>query len=367
MATANLETAARHPRITRVLAVGASTDDTFDHLSARSAGIAERWEKPVEVVVQDRIGSRRHGKGDGMNTGLRRFLDTDEQRLHFYDADITNFDATWIEGAERAADRGFGLVRHYFPRSSTDAMITWMITRPGFALTHPESLLWRIRQPLGGELLLSRPMVESLVGDPAVAACSDWGIDTVITFVTASTGEGIYEHFVSGGKQHALYGSLSDIRDMVIECFEAVWSLAERPSPPQGEHVIEPDAPATEAVATKVGYDVETTIHLLAAPWSTDEVNAAALLPDNIAEPILANIARPTFAFMDAERWGDTLVALLAHYRSEPGWRALVFRLWVARVLAYTTTDALGGHARAMSALEKTISGYASAGKASRG
>ncbi|HJR92387.1 MAG TPA: hypothetical protein VJ938_08100, partial [Acidimicrobiia bacterium] len=76
-------------------------------------------------------------------------------------------------------------------------------------------------------------------------------------------------------------------------------------------------------------------------------------------EALLANLARPTFAFMDGGTWRETLVALLQSYRPEPGWRGVLFRLWVARVLAYTTTDALGGHARAMEALEETVVGYA--------
>lgn len=359
VAAANLATAANHPRVRRVMAVGAAEDATFTALEVVADRIAGATGKRVEVRVQSRIGDRRAGKGDGMNTGLRQFLETGEERLHFYDADITNFDSTWIDGAEEAADRGFPIVRHYFPRASTDAMITWMVTRPGFALTHPGSRLWQIRQPLGGELAISREVAGMLASDPLVASRSDWGIDTVITYATANTGLPIYEHYVAGGKQHALYGSLDDIRDMVIECFEAMAEVGRRPSPPDFEHVVEPRSEVTEAVATKVGYDVESTLRLLTDVWSPDEVAAAAELPDQIGEALLANLARPTFAFMDGGTWRETLVALLQSYRPEPGWRGVLFRLWVARVLAYTTTDALGGHARAMEALEETVVGYA--------
>jgi len=362
VAAANLATAAGHRSVTRVLAVGATADTTFESLTAASVRMTQDLETPVEVVVQDRIGDRRAGKGDGMNTGLRRFLETDEDRLHFYDADITNFDASWIDGAEHAADGGYPVVRHYFPRASTDAMITWMITRPGFALTHPDSLLWKIRQPLGGELLITRRVAEGLADDPLVTARSDWGIDTVLTYATAASGHPIYEHFVADGKQHALYGSLDEIRQMVVECFEALADLARLPSPAPVEHVVEPETPATEVVATKVGYDVESTLALLTAPWAPDEIAAAAELPDSIGEPLLANLARPTFAFMTAGAWRQTLEALLAGYRPVTGWRGVLFRLWVARVLAYTTTDALGGHARAMRTLEDVVASYAFAG-----
>jgi mannosylglycerate synthase len=362
VAAANLATAAGHRSVTRVLAVGATPDATFESLTTSAVRLTVELETPVEVVVQDRIGDRRPGKGDGMNTGLRRFLETDEDRLHFYDADITNFDASWIDGAEHAADRGYPIVRHYFPRASTDAMITWMITRPGFALTHPDSLLWKIRQPLGGELLIARRVAEGMADDPLVTARSDWGIDTVLTYATAASGHPIYEHYVADGKQHALYGSLDEIRQMVVECFEALADLARLPSPAPGEHIVEPETPATEAVATKVGYDVESTLALLTAPWAPDEVAATAELPDSISESLLANLARPTFAFMTAEAWRQTLESLLAKYRPETGWRGVLFRLWVARVLAYSTTDALGGHTRAMRTLEDMVASYAVAG-----
>lgn len=361
VAIGNLAIAADHARVSRVLAVGAAPDETYAALVDAAATLTRQTRVRVDVVVQERIGDRRAGKGDGMNTALRLFLASDEDRLHFYDADITNFDESWIDGAEQAADQDYPIVRHYFPRASTDAMITWMVTRPGFAITHPDSLLWRIRQPLGGELLITRPVAEILAADPLVAGRSDWGIDTVLTFATAATGSPIYEHFVADGKQHALYGSLEEIRQMVVECFEAIADLATLASPAAGEHMVEPEGPATEAVAHKVGYDVEATIHLLATPWSVGEVTAASELPEHIGEPLLANLVRPSFAFMTADRWHETMTALLERYRPDPGWRGVLFRLWVARVLAYTTTDALSGHARAMQTLEDAVAAYARA------
>ncbi|HEX2152850.1 MAG TPA: hypothetical protein VHL52_02620 [Acidimicrobiia bacterium] len=359
VATANLETAAHHPRVTGVLAVGAEPGRLFELLAGESSRISTSTKVPVEVILQDRIGDRRSGKGDGMNTAMRRFLTGDNERLHFYDADITNFDASWIEGAEKAADDGFPVVRHYFPRASTDAMITWMLTRPLFAIGHSRSQLWQIPQPLGGEVLLSRGVVEKLVDDDFVTSRSDWGIDTVITYATAGTGP-MYEHFVPGGKQHALYGSLEELRAMVYECFEAALAVGEMPPPSPFEHEVEPEAPATPAIAHKVGYDVESTIRLLTEGWTATEAEAARTFPRHIAGPILANQREPTFAFLDGEGWYETLVHLIDAYRPEPAWRSLVFRLWVARVLAYTTTDALAGHSRAMEVLEQTVVDYAS-------
>ncbi len=359
VALGNLATAAAHERVGRVLAVGAAREETFEFLAREAPLLMAATGTPVEVIVQDRLGDRRPGKGDGMNTAMRRFLDTDLERLHFYDTDITNFDSSWIEGAERAADGGYPIVRHYFPRASTDAMITWLITRPLFAIGHPDSILWQIQQPLGGEILLSRPVVERLAADPLVRGRSDWGIDTLITYSTAATGLPIYEHYIRGGKQHALYGSLDELRDMVVECFEAATEVTTLAGLGPVDHVVEPQSPVEEAVAYRVAYDAEATIHLLGAGWTTAEISAASFLPDAIAGPLLGNLIRPTFAFLDAGMWFETLLALRANYRSEPGWRGVLFRLWVGRVLAYTTTDALSGHSRAMEVLDEAVSDYA--------
>lgn len=360
VAVANMATAAAHPRVRRVVTVGAADTPLLERVAEGAAEVARRGHAVVEVVVQERIGDLRPGKGDGMLTGMHLFLDSDEDRLHFYDADITNFDSSWIDGAEEALDAGYPVARHYFPRASTDAMITWLVTRPLFAIGHPHSGLWRIRQPLGGELALTRPVVEGLVASEFVARRSDWGIDTAITYAVAAAGHAVYEHYVADGKQHALYGSLADIEEMVWECFEAAADTTRLPSPAAFEHVLEPDAPAPPAIAHKVGYDVEATIHLLMDGWSADEVAVAESLPSPISGPLLDNRTRPSFAFLDADAWYDVLAEMLARYRPETAWRRVLFRLWAARALAYTTTDALSGHAEAMRRLEATVVGYAS-------
>lgn len=360
VASGNLATAASHPRVEAVMAVGVTENSTFDDLSRVAQDLSDRHQKPVHVRLQQRIGDLRAGKGDGMNTGLAWFLDHSYERLHFYDADITNFDHTWIDGAETAADAGYPFVRHYFPRASTDAMITWMVTRPLFAIAHPGSDLWRIRQPLGGEILLTRWLAEKLASDPLVSSRSDWGIDTVVTYAALSHGAGIFESYVPDGKQHALYGSLADIKTMFHECLQAALDVGSRPPTPSPiDHRADPAGAAPGAVAESVGYDLEASLRLLTDEWTPAEVTAASELPDPIAEPVLANLIRPTFRFCDGGTWFDVLEALRHHYRPEPGWQGLAFRLWVARVIAYTTTDALGGHSHATATLESTLERYA--------
>ncbi len=360
LVTANLGTAASHPRIDEVWAVASEDGAVTRQVEAGALEIASSLSTPVLVIPQERIGKLRPGKGDAMNTAIRRAAGEGRERVHFYDADITNFDATWIEGAEEAADRGFGVVRHRFPRAATDAMITWMITRPGFALLFPGTFLPRLNQPLGGELLLTRVALESVAESELVRSRSDWGIDTVITFATSVLGIGLYEHLVADGKRHTLYGSLDELRPMVVECLDAVFRLAGREGPgPEARHESDPAAPVPADLKRTVAYDLTSTLPLLTAGWTDEEVKLAAELPARAREGIMANIERPEFAFMDAETWLDVLRFLLNGFRlGDPAWESIGFRLWLARVLSYTTNQAQTGYDRAMDYLETTIRDY---------
>ena len=295
-----------------------------------------------------------------MNTALRMAANQGRSRVHFYDADITNFDESWIDGAETAADRGYGVVRHRFPRASTDAMITWMITRPGFAILFPATLLPQIKQPLGGEILLTEDAVASLASSGAVMARSDWGIDTLITYETAVLDIGIYEHHVPDGKRHALYGSLAELKAMVVECLDAVASLSGRPGPgPDAVHHSDPAAPVPTDLKNTVAYDVDPTVKLLTLDWTDEEAGLAATLPEEIALQVLANTTEPTFAFMDADAWFEVLSTMLDRFAlGEQAWESLAFRLWTARVLSYTTNQARAGYDRAIDYLEQTVRDY---------
>lgn len=224
IAVRNFEIAASHPRVSAVVGVGYSRGETWHAIETAAPGIERRSGKKVHLVLQKRFGlNLRGGKGDGMNTALAYFQEHSEYtRLHFYDADIVSFSPEWITKAETQGDLDFDLVRHYFPRSSTDAMITWLVTKVGFALLWPNSVLPHIEQPLGGELMLTRKAVDLLLADQRVRTQSDWGIDTLYTFVTAQAGLRVAEVYIAEGKVHALYGGLRDLRTMLVECFSAI-------------------------------------------------------------------------------------------------------------------------------------------------
>ncbi|NIA24496.1 MAG: hypothetical protein GWP04_02890 [Gammaproteobacteria bacterium] len=352
--TRNVLLAASHPRVAEVTCVGLGRNATFDAIDEMAPAVSRA---DVTVILQRRVGSLRPGKGDAMNTALLAFLEqSDEQRLHFYDADITNFDAGWIEQAEQAADAGFDVVRHSFPRASTDAMITWMITRIGFAVLWPDTELPRIGQPLGGELLLTREAAEGLASDHRVLAQSDWGVDTLYTFAMVQQERRLYETYVASGKQHRLYGGLQELSTMLVECFAAVQALRHESVPVGTPHVMEPTRPATEAIATKIGYDIDATLPLLASGWSQRQDDLLDALPTRVAYGMRAARQYPTVAFMDEDAWYETYLRLLPDFDASDGdWRRLLFKLWVARVLHYTFTEALRGHASASAYLEAMV------------
>jgi len=158
-----------------------------------------------------------------MNAGLDFFVNhTSYDRIYFYDADIVSFSRGRIERRERKAKEGYQVVRFFFPRASTEGMITWNITKCGFAYNWPNTLLPHIEQPLGGELIIKRGIAEKLLKDKRVLNYSDWGIDTAYTLAFYRYQAPLYEVYIKEGKLHKLYGKLTDLYTMLMECFAII-------------------------------------------------------------------------------------------------------------------------------------------------
>lgn len=355
----NIRVAAAHESVTEVLCVGYEEEATFQAIAEAAPGISRAAGTPVTLRLQERIGGRRPGKGDGMNTALRHFLDGDADRLHFYDSDITTFDGSWITKAERGLDLGYDVVRHFFPRAATDAMITWLVTRTGFAILFPRSELPWIEQPLGGELALSRRAAQGLAADARVAQRSDWGIDTMLTFSSVADGMSILEVYIPQGKAHKLYGQLTDLKTMLVECFSAIQDLrGETVEPGIVHHVEYPDVVPT-AIAEKVGYDVEGTMQLLPEAWTERQMELLELFPIPIRDGMVAARRRTTFSFLDEGAWYDAFCVLLDRFEpGDPDWEELLFHLWTVRVLAYTHHSALRGYSYALRYLHGMVFRY---------
>jgi mannosylglycerate synthase len=359
----NMSIAAAHGAVDEVWAVATEEGDTEGVVREGARDMSMASSKPVEVLIQERVGKLRPGKGDAMNTALARAAEDGWDRVHFYDADITNFDASWIDGAESAADRGYGVVRHRFPRAATDAMITWMITRPALARLFPGTFLPRLDQPLGGEVLLTREAVQGLADSPMVRERSDWGIDTVLTYATSVMGIGMYEHHVADGKRHALYGSLAELREMLVECLDAARSLVGLPGPDlDTRHGTDPPSAAPEDLKQIVAYDIDGSIPLLGAAWPDAEAALLTPLPEHVAGPLLSAGPDLVFREMDADLWYEVHGLLIDGFvLGDPVWESLAFRLWLMRVLAYTTSRARLGFDQAMAYLRSTIERYEAA------
>jgi hypothetical protein len=106
-----------------------------------------------------------------------------------------------------------------------------------------------------------------------------------------------------------------------------------------------------------VAYDLERSTALLGNGWSDGEAALATTLPGGAQ--VLRNRHEPWYDFMDATLWGEVLQALLDRFRlGDPAWESLAFRLWLIRVLAYTTNQAREGYDSAMAYLETTIRDY---------
>jgi mannosylglycerate synthase len=352
----NLRAAAAHPSVGLVLAVTGDHDETNHAVEAAVTVIGSA----VRILPQRRLGTLRPGKGDAINTGFQVFLDDGEfDRIHFYDADIKTFDGDWITKAEAALDLGYHAVRHFYPRAATDAMITWMVTRPGFAAWWPQSQLPTIEQPLSGELAFSREAAAIIAADSRVKSQSDWGVDTAITFATIAHGLSIYESYIARGKDHALYSSLTDIKVMMVECLGALQRLRSNSDPalPRVQRTSEPPDSVSPQIAQQIGFDIEATQRLLAENWTSRQ---EALLTAHFPEPI-ATSARlwrdwPDTSWLDEETWLTTLPILLDRFSPDnEDWTELAFRLWVGRVLHYALRFAVRGHAFADAYLHRMV------------
>lgn len=362
----NIDIAANHPKVSLVLLAAAVVNDCYEEvvkaIEVKDAS-SKPYPVPVRVVIQDRLGTTlRGGKGDGMNSAMQYFLSAHTKpennlsapmaNLHFYDADIESFGAEWITKAEEGAALGYDVVRHYFPRSSTDAQVTWQVTKVGFALLWPRTTLPWVQQPLGGELCFTRPVVEALMADERVVRQSNWGIDTLYTFVCAQRGFSLLEAYMPEGKMHALYGGLRDLKTMLCECFAAVQSLKdEKVQTAPTVHRIDPPAAVPASITSKIGYNVEKSLKLLRENWTERQHELLTLFRSDIQDGLLAASEWPEYEFMNEDAWVSAYKVFLEHFDlNDEDWREVLFKIWVARVLNYTMRHVLRGYNVALQA-----------------
>lgn len=352
--------AASHPRVAEVLCVGKERNLCYEKMEELIPKIEKKTGREIRMMTSKRLGQKSpYGKGEALNTGLKFFLnETDYERIHFYDSDILTFSKEWITKAELKADEGFQVVRHYYPRASTDAMITWHITKTGFAILWPKTELVKVEQPLGGELLLTRQAIKRIFGD--VVRYSDWSVDTAYTWFSFFHRLPFCEVYEEAGKLHRLYRGLTDLKTMLIECFSIFPELKDRPLETSGiRHEIEAPTRVPEGMKTKIAYDIEKTLVILKERWTDKQAKYLEYFPEEVKNGMNGCRNYPLFSFMNEKNWYEVYKIMLKQFdEKDNDWRELLFKFWVSRVLNYTMYEALKGYDHAISYLSGMITRY---------
>lgn len=354
----NIKEALSHERVKDVLLAGHSENETYKGIKAFIDTLSEDERSRIHIFTQKRIGSKRPGKGDGMNTAIEYFVkNTDAEYLHFYDADIKSFNKSWIDRVQKRLDDGYDVARCFYPRAYTDAMVTWNITRTGFAYTWPETILPDIEQPLGGELGMTREVTEKLIVDSLVRDASDWSIDTALTIAFARYHVKLYEVYIKEGKDHKLYGKLSDLETMAVECFNIIKENKGLKIDTSGM-IYEKDkvglVPAE--YKTRVAFDVEGSIKEFREDWSQEMMEIVkAYFPEHIGQKVLDAVHGADYTFMDIDMWYEVYDVLMEKFDFKiKAWRRVLFKLWVLRVLNHAKI-AMQDPDRALEVLYKMI------------
>lgn len=358
----NIKEALAYPEVGEVLCVGYEKNDCFNEIETKVFEVEKKEKKRIHLMVQKRLGEKRPGKGDGMNTALDFFVQhTSYDRIHFYDADIVSFNRRWIERGERKAEEGYQVVRFFFPKLSTDGMITWNITKCGFAYNWPDTILPHIEQPLGGELIIERGVAQKLLKDKRVLNYSDWGIDTAYTLAFCEYQVPLYEVYIKEGKLHKFYGKLTDLYIMLIECFAIIQEDCKmkisRGNVPYKKDLVNI---VPKAVKKEKAFDVEGTLPLLRENWTEEEMELLSFFPSRIREGMRLCRKDSNVHFMDPQTWYEAYGVLINKFdQDKKAWRDLLFHLWIVRTLNHTLHYASKGYDYAMKTLCDMVSHFA--------
>ncbi len=334
----NIKEALSNERVGHIILVGYNENETYRGISDFISTLKAEEKSRISLIIQKRLGTkRRAGKGDGMNTAIQYFVERGKEKfLHFYDADIKSFSRTWIDRVQVKLDEGYHVSRCFFPRAYTDAMVTWNITRTGFAYVWPHTILPDIEQPLGGELGFTREVAERLAKDKTVLEASDWSIDTALTVSFARYGIKLYEVYIKEGKHHKLYGKLSDLETMTVECFDFIRENKDlRINTDKMVYHKDNAVEVPQEYKTRIAFDIDGTIKEFKEGW-TEKMKALLLeyFPPHINERVLKALSDGDYEFMDPVLWYDAYEIFMKYFNPNiEDWRKLLFKLWVLRVL----------------------------------
>jgi hypothetical protein len=122
-------------------------------------------------------------------------------------------------------------------------------------------------------------------------------------------------------------------------------------------HRIEYPHAVAPAITEKLAYDIEATQRLLAEDWTARQEQ---LLEQHFSLSVVAGAMEwkrwPDISFLDEETWLSTLATLIDQFDiTDEDWVAIAFRLWLGRVLQYTFTVAVRGHAHSLAYLNQMV------------
>jgi glycosyltransferase involved in cell wall biosynthesis len=212
-----MDQVARSESTSAILVVdGGSIDNTVEVVKRKGNEI----KKPCRVIRSE---YRHCGKGVAMITGMKSAIKSDTDTLCFFDSDIESITPEWVDRLVAGIADGADECRGTFDRARDDALITKHITRPLISLFFPE--LSHIRQPLGGELALSKKIAEELITRPRLVPTHSWGIDTWILLNSSLLGGRIKE--INLGEKIHKPKEISGLKGMLIQCFRELVEIAD--------------------------------------------------------------------------------------------------------------------------------------------
>ena len=153
-----------------VVADGGSTD--------RTADLAGSFRVPPHIDKVTFSDSNMKGKGDAVRAILETAVEVDATMVAIVDSDLMSIRPVWIDRLLRPI--AFGDADYVVPRylrDKWDGGITKLVTYPMISTLFGKE----IRQPMGGEIALTRELVDKCLEHPLFPP--DFGIDTFITMV----------------------------------------------------------------------------------------------------------------------------------------------------------------------------------------
>lgn len=220
VATAAQGLARYYPRMRGLIMVsdGGSVDDTREMAAEVDTSTFER-EKIVTIY------RGLPGKGSAVRAIFEAALILKSRLVVLLDADLRSITPEWIPNlVEPVLEHGYDFVAPYYARYRLDGTITntiaYNLTRALFGK--------RIRQPIGGDFALSRPMVRACVEDEDVwmTDVARFGVDIWLTTMAIVRGFRVVQSYL-GVKIHDVKDPAEHLTPMFRQVVGTIFSLME--------------------------------------------------------------------------------------------------------------------------------------------